>query len=72
MANNRMMLKCKVCGAEKVIAKRGLGEYVEYRPIVEKSLNEFYETHWWCGFETNLKNVDTHNTFELVYEFDEE
>lgn len=71
MANNRMMLKCKVCGKTKVIAKRGLGEYREYRPNrnIERSLNEFYLDHWLCAIGSDNDEIDSDNTFELVYEF---
>ena len=67
MADNRMYLRCKGCGATFFLGKRiGGGYYIrqyeQYKgvPLMER-LNKFYDDHEWCG-EAGL------DCFELIYE----
>lgn len=64
MANNRMYLKCDVCGEEFFLGKRfGEGYYLP-TSAPEKlcdELNEFFGRHEWCGH--------SQDHFVLEYEF---
>ncbi|MBR2999706.1 MAG: Lar family restriction alleviation protein [Oscillospiraceae bacterium] len=67
MADNRIYLKCKDCGATFFLGKRFQGEYYteEYAayngvPMTDR-INKFYEDHYNCGGN----GVDN---FELEYE----
>ena len=67
MANNRMYLRCKGCGAIFFLGKRfGKGYYIsQYAqdngvPLYQR-LNLFYAEHEWCG-DAGL------DCFELIYE----
>lgn len=70
MANNRLYLKCKVCGEELYLGKRFLEAYYWTNywndgEHLEDKLNEFYEKHCGeCAFD-----CDTWlDCFELEYE----
>lgn len=52
MANNRMYLRCRGCGAHLFLGKSNLGGfwYESYNDVpLEEKLNEFYEEHNYCG-----------------------
>lgn len=52
MANNRLYLKCDVCGEEFFLGKRfGDGYYLppDIGGDIRKELNEFFGRHEWCG-----------------------
>ena len=70
MANNRIYLRCKDCGAEFFLGKRfGEEYYISDYPSDEKPLkgrlNDFYEKHYMCG----MKGPDN---FEMTYEMEAE
>ena len=51
MANNRIYLRCKGCGATLFLGKTFLRGYYFDRyggPPLEDRLNDFYETHNYC------------------------
>ena len=69
MANNRIYLKCNVCGDTLFLGKSFLSGYYwnkyEKEPVhLENRLNEFYENHTWCG---NVCDGD----FSIEYEIPE-
>lgn len=86
MANNRIYLRCKQCGATLFLGKHSMAEYhwENYRDEtshLEDFLNKFFEEHCWCDKELNknsLKGLDTplgkykswDTIFEIAYEFD--
>ena len=71
MADNRIFLKCKVCGDTLFLGKRlGFGYYYRtYNPekgSLENRLNEFYDKHEWCNDSYNL------DCFTIEYEINYE
>lgn len=67
MADNRMYLRCKWCGATFFLGKRlgggyYLEEYAEYKgvPLLDR-LNKFYDEHVYC----RGRDIDY---FEITYE----
>lgn len=66
MANNRMMIRCRSCGASIVIAKHFLTPWRTV-PELDDKLTEFFNEHYCCN---NIHNVYP-NSFELISEFGE-
>lgn len=62
MANNRMWLVCRGCGTGILIGKIMSSGYYTSVDSFEDNLNEFYDTHAFCG------NVNPENMFEMQYE----
>ena len=70
MANNRMHLKCGICGKQSP-------SFAKYYPSTfwqlrnKEQMDIWFENHWDCGSDKILALVGpTH--FELVYEHDQE
>lgn len=66
MANNRMMIRCRSCGASIVIAKHFLTPWHTVQDLDDK-LTAFFEEHYFC----KVKNGIYPNSFELISEFGE-
>lgn len=66
MANNRMMIRCRSCGASIVIAKHLLTPW-RIVPQLEDKLTKFFEEHYYCKENHNVYP----NSFELISEFGE-
>ena len=66
MANNRMMIRCRSCGATLVIAKHFLSPW-HTAPDLDDKLSEFFEEHYYCKHNPNVYP----NSFELISEFRE-
>ena len=68
MANQRIFLRCKACGAEKFIAKRFMGAF---RTVATENWQDtwdaWFEDHEWgfCGDGKKHRGLDI---FELAYE----
>ena len=64
MANQRMFIRCKSCGSEKMLAKRLIGPYHTIYLPEEHSWDNWFKKHVWgfCGIDAGLDN------FELTYE----
>ena len=62
MANNRIYIKCNVCGEYVSIAKSFGGAF---EPVVniERKLFDFMKKHAWCG------PAESEGDFDLAYEF---
>lgn len=81
MANNRMYLRCRQCGAVFFLGKCfGLEYYLNEELFNLEKLNEFYEEHCSCTNELSYdydyfepkfvsKDVNCENQFEIAYEF---
>ena len=78
MADNRMYLRCKGCGAEMMLAKMGCGMdwYFNSRDEAKgRELSNFLEAHGHCcdDVDDGLKDWDEWQNarpFEIVYEND--
>lgn len=82
MADNRIYLRCRQCGAGFFLGKYYLGNtyYLDEKLFNLNKLNEFYEEHHWCNNELSYdcnfyepkfepKDVNAENQFEIAYEF---
>lgn len=69
MANNRLYIRCKGCGAELYLAKNFAYAYIVNDDIEEK-LTKFFEDHAFCDCKDN-KHHDG-GTFELIDEWGDE
>ena len=70
MANQRIFLRCKACGAEKFIAKRLMGAFhTVCTEGWQGEWDEWFEEHHWgfCKPEAELIG-DGLDVFELAYE----
>lgn len=65
MANNRIYIRCRRCGAILRLGKHFGRTYAPYSGI-EDSLYDFFEEHGWEGADT--ENEDR-GDFEIAYEF---
>ena len=68
MANQRMYLRCKACGAEKMIAKRMIGAYYTAGgKDWADGWDKWFEEHKWgfCAGDSEYNDLDI---FELSYE----
>lgn len=67
MANNRMYLKCRGCGATFLLGSCMVTPYTvgSYRKDFKESLNNFYEEHYLCSKD---RSVCAENQFTLCYE----
>ena len=68
MANQRISLRCKACGAEKFLAKRAMNAFHTVRmPHWQDTWDGWFETHAWgfCGDGVHHRGLDI---FELAYE----
>jgi len=65
MANQRMYIKCKVCGEEKFFAKRMMSSFYMIGEPSKTDWEEWFEKHEWgaCG-----EGSDVLDCFELSYE----
>lgn len=80
MADNRMYLRCKGCGAEMTLAKMGFGQdwyNVKTDEAKGRELNEFLEAHSHCCDDVDPDLLDWKDwrqarPFELVYENDDD
>lgn len=78
MANNRMEIRCRVCGETIILARCGLGSYSCY-PDIENKMNEFFEKHLFCERERKQycgqpelppkDQVYWDNQFDITYEY---
>ena len=82
MADNRIYMRCRICGKELFLGKRFGEKYYwenygkrnnEISGIkqyderpLEERLNEFYDKHAWCGWEKQVE--DGNDQFEISYE----
>ena len=69
MANNRMSLRCKICGEEIVIAKYYPNQWYQFR----SKLDEFFNEHQFCVYAASDEkleelNCDIEHLYELIYE----
>ena len=64
MADNRISLRCKVCGAEYVLAKRLGGPYYRSHVFGCKSFDKFMKDHEACFWKYEGK----HHQFSIIYE----
>lgn len=81
MADNRMYLRCKGCGAEMMLAKMG-GYWMDWFFVKTnadkgRELNEFLEAHSHCCDDVDPDLLDWKDwqdarPFELVYENDDD
>lgn len=61
MANNRLFLRCRNCGAKIMIGKHLMDSWAYYDPYeLGLKINDFFEKHTWCE--------DGYNDFELCVE----
>ena len=84
MANNRMGIRCKSCGATFLIAKTFLNNYYisnnNSKETLYDELNEFFLEHSYCNIDKNKYDVNywepkfikrkysEENSFEICYE----
>lgn len=75
MAQNRIYLKCRVCGAKLFLGKNFGGSYFytnyfslrdKNAPSLEQQLNEFYHHHNDCGLGTIEWHFGSH--YDIEYE----
>lgn len=67
MANNRIYLRCKGCGATLFLGKSFLRGYYFDRyggPPLEDRLNEFYETHNYCDLPKDVATTGRRRTHD--------
>lgn len=69
MANQRMYLKCRSCGAEKMVAKRLAGAFHTIDLPAENSWDAWFEKHEWGACGEQAEGLDI---FDLVYEHERE
>ena len=70
MANNRIYLRCKKCGAGCFIGKSFGCEYTTWQlkdNELEEKLNDFFEEHCWCE-HTPEENKEWINDLEPKFE----
>lgn len=69
MADNRMYIKCDVCGGKVMLAKHHLvGWFYPGTISLSEHLEAFLEKHWSC--ESDDKPLDRYRDhFSLAYEF---
>ncbi len=79
MANNRMFVRCRVCGEIIMIGKCYGGSYYTPDKNLNEALDKFFEEHAYCSKEINEKfitepnfvekeDVCMENGFEIAYE----
>ena len=69
MANNRLYIRCRVCGGIMLLAKHFTGPWsVRHTPEV---LDEFFEEHFLCANDAGGSFNGWYNTFDLVSEMGE-
>lgn len=64
MANDRLYIRCRQCGATKFLSKHCLTPWY-IRPEKLEEINKFFEEHWFCE---KAKYNTAPNSFELVSE----
>ena len=71
MANNRMYIRCMVCGKICCIGKSmGAGYYFPY-PMMDKKINQFYDDHAFCHDGELFEKLSCDGLFEIVYDHKE-
>lgn len=65
MANNRMILRCRACGEQIVLAKNFGAEW--YSHASQQRLDSFFAEHNICGLDLP-KGEKWDHQFELIYE----
>ena len=69
MANQRIYICCKVCGAEKFLAKRLMEAFHTLPQTMDKGeWDEFFDKHEWGHCKPGKGNPWGLDVFELVYE----
>lgn len=68
MANNRLRIKCRVCGKTFPIAKSMGGGYYLSPAFSEKGLEEFLDEHTFCD---KGDEIGDEGDFCIAYEFPE-
>ena len=83
MANNRMYIRCRVCGEVIMIGKCYGDGYYTLDKNLNKVLDKFFDEHTYCSKEVNKEGitepkfiekerVHMENGFEIAYETWEE
>lgn len=68
MANNRLYIRCRVCGEELCIGKHFGYTYFTPDNETDKKLNEFYEKHAFCP--KHQDGFADRGDFEIAYEIE--
>ena len=68
MANNRMYLRCKGCGACLMLAKHWAGPWVSWDTNL-KRLDNYFEWHFGCASYSTEHGPED---FELIFEMDDD
>lgn len=69
MANQRMEIRCKVCGEEKFLAKRLGGNFYTLKQTMNRNeWDRFFIKHEWGHCRPCNDNPWGLDVFELVYE----
>lgn len=84
MSDNRMYLRCKICGETILLGKCNCGEYTVFGSCIHNDLNHFFTEHAYCDKEPNkndisktekaftpMNDIPYDNQFEIAYEFGE-
>jgi hypothetical protein len=79
MANDRMGIRCKVCGERFSLIKRMMNPwYITYSGCLEKKLREYLERHEYCFWkydkdeQTGEFGDNFGRLFEIWYESDDD
>lgn len=72
MADNRMYLRCRMCGSTIYLGTRCGGYYSFAVPFnnYEDRLNNFYATHSQCGYLLVKDHKDFYDHFDIKYELE--
>lgn len=67
MANNRIWLKCNMCGKQYLLAKSYGGGFYLPHTYSDAGLNQFFDDHAYC-FQSETHMLSVEGDFSLEYE----
>lgn len=72
MIENRMYLRCRMCGRGIYLGSRQGGYYAYALPTngLENELNRFFDAHSQCGYLLAKDNADFYDHFDIEYELE--